>query len=179
LPKRYVLTVGTIEERKNLLLLVKSLLHTKSNIPLYVVGKPTAYLDEVKKFINNNNLVGRVTFLHEVSFDELPSLYQMATVFVYPSRYEGFGIPVLEAINSGVPVIAAKGSCLEEAGGPDSLYVDADDEQDLAKQINRVWNSPALRQTMITKGFDYAHNFDDEKLAGQLMQLYINTMNYA
>jgi glycosyltransferase involved in cell wall biosynthesis len=179
LPKRYVLTVGTIEERKNLLLLVKSLLHTKSSIPLYIVGKPTAYLDKVQKFINANNLAARIIFLHKVSFEELPSLYQMATLFVYPSRYEGFGIPVLEAINSGVPVIAAKGSCLEEAGGPDSLYVDPDDEQELAKQINRVWNSPALRQNMITKGFEHAHNFDDEKLAEHLMQLYQNTLNHA
>jgi len=179
LPKRYVLTVGTIEERKNLLLLVKSLVFTKSSVPLVVAGKPTKYLDGVKEFINANNLANRVIFLHEVSFDELPALYQMATLFVYPSRYEGFGIPVLEAINSGVPAIAAKGSCLEEAGGPDSIYVDPDDEYELAKQINRVWNSPALRQNMIAKGFDYAHNFDDEKLAGQLMQLYINTMNHA
>ena len=179
LPKRYLLTVGTIEERKNLLLLVKSLVHTKGSVPLVVVGKPTKYLNEVKEFINANGLANRVIFLHEVSFDELPSFYQMATVFVYPSRYEGFGIPVLEAINSGVPVIAAKGSCLEEAGGPDSLYINPDDEQELAKQINRVWNSPALRQNMIAKGFDYAHYFDDEKLAGQLMQLYQNILNHA
>lgn len=179
LPKRYVLTVGTIEERKNLLLLVKALLHTKSSIPLIVAGKPTAYTEQVKQFINTNNLNNRVVFLHEVSFDELPALYQLATLFVYPSRYEGFGIPVLEALNSGVPVIAATGSCLEEAGGPDSLYVNPDDEQDLAKKISRVWNSPALRQQMITKGFEYAHNFDDEKLAGKLMQLYQNTLNHA
>lgn len=179
LPKRYVLTVGTIEERKNLLLLVKSLLHTKGSVPLVVVGKPTKYLDKVKAFIIEKNLTLRVKFLHEVSFDELPALYQMATLFVYPSRYEGFGIPVLEAINSGVPVIAAKGSCLEEAGGPDSLYADPDDEQELAKHINRIWNSPAVRQQMIAKGFDYARNFDDEKLADQLMQLYQNTLNHA
>ena len=179
LPKRYLLTVGTIEERKNLLLLVKALLHTKGSVPLFVVGKPMQYLHKVKEFINANNLNSRVTFLHEVTFDELPSLYQMATLLVYPSRYEGFGIPVLEAINSGVPVIAAKGSCLEEAGGPDSIYVNPDDELELAKQINRVWNSPALRQNMIARGFEYAHNFDDEKLAAQLMELYNNIHNHA
>ena len=179
LPKRFLLTVGTIEERKNLLLLVKALLHTKSSIPLFVIGKPTKYMVRVQEFITNNNLSNRITFLHDVSFTELPSFYQLATAFVYPSRYEGFGIPVLEALNSGVPVIAATGSCLEEAGGPDSVYVDPDDEQDLAKKINRVWNSPALRQQMIDKGFEYAHNFDDEKLAAQLMQLYQNTLNHA
>jgi glycosyltransferase involved in cell wall biosynthesis len=179
LPKRFLLTVGTIEERKNLLLLVKSLLHTRMSVPLIVVGKPTAYMAKVKEFINTNNLNSRVHFLHEVSFEDLPSVYQLATVFVYPSRYEGFGIPVLEALTSGVPVIAAKGSCLEEAGGPDSLYVNADNEQELAKAINRVWGNPALRQQMITKGFDYVNTFDNEKLSAQLNNLYQNTLNHA
>ena len=179
LPKRYILTVGTIEERKNLLLLVKSLLHTKSSVPVIVVGKPTNYLNQVKEFISTHNLQSRVSFLHEVSFEELPAFYQLATLFVYPSRYEGFGIPVLEAINSGVPVIAATGSCLEEAGGPDSIYINPDDDLELAKQINRIWNSPAVRQHMINRGFEYAHHFDDEKLAGQLMQLYTKTLNHA
>ena len=179
LPKRYLLTVGTIEERKNLLLLVKALLHTKTSVPLIVVGKPTKYLEQVKHFIQANDLNSRVTFLHDVSFAELPSIYQLATIFVYPSRYEGFGIPVLEALNSGVPVIAAMGSCLEEAGGPNSLYVNPDDDKDLAKKINKVWNTPALRQQMIEKGFEYAHNFDDEKLAAQLMALYQNMLHHA
>ncbi|MFD1255811.1 glycosyltransferase family 4 protein [Mucilaginibacter terrae] len=179
LPKRFLLSVGTIEERKNLLLLVKSLLYTKSSIPLFIIGKPAKYLEQVKEFIIANKLTDRITFLHNVSFVELASFYQLATIFVYPSRYEGFGIPVLEALNSGVPVIAATGSCLEEAGGPDSLYVNPNDEQDLAKKINKIWNTPALRQQMIDKGFEYAHNFDDEKLAAQLMQLYQNTLNHA
>ncbi|WP_345953192.1 glycosyltransferase family 1 protein [Mucilaginibacter sp. PAMB04168] len=179
LPKRFLLTVGTIEERKNLLLLVKSLQYTRGNIPLVVVGKPTPYLDQVKAFIEQHQLGNRVTFLHEVSFDELPAIYQLATIFIYPSRYEGFGIPVLEALHSGTPVIAATGSCLEEAGGPDSVYVDPDNEHDLAKKINRVWNMPALRQNMALKGFEYCHNFDDEKLAGQLMALYQNTLTHA
>ena len=179
LPKKYLLTVGTIEERKNLLLLVKALPHTKISMPLIVVGKPNPYLNQVKQFVNANKLDSRVIFLHEVNFDELPALYQLATAFVYPSRYEGFGIPILEALNSGTPVIAAKGSCLEEAGGPDSLYIDPDDEQELAKAINRVWSNPSLRQHMMMKGFDYAHNFDNDKLSAQLMNLYQNTLKHA
>jgi glycosyltransferase involved in cell wall biosynthesis len=179
LPKKYLLCVGTIEERKNLLVLVKALQHTRMSMPLIVVGKPTPYLEKVKAFIEANNLQSRVTFLHEVTFQELPTLYQLATVFVYPSRYEGFGIPVLEAIKSGVPVIAASGSCLEEAGGPDSLYFNPDDEQELAQKINQVWNSPSLRQKMIMSGFEYGHNFDDEKLAHQLINLYQNVLTHA
>ncbi|MVN89746.1 glycosyltransferase family 4 protein [Mucilaginibacter aquatilis] len=179
LPKRYLLTVGTIEERKNLMLILKALEHTKDSMRLVVVGKPTDYMQQVKEYIEANHLSARVTFLHQVSFEELPVLYQLATVFVYTSRYEGFGIPVIEALNSGVPVIAATGSCLEEAGGPDSLYVNPDDEQDLARKINRIWNSPSVRQHMITRGFDYAKNFDHEKLAGQLIEVYKKTLNDA
>ncbi|MBS7567021.1 glycosyltransferase family 4 protein [Mucilaginibacter sp. Bleaf8] len=179
LPKKFLLCVGTIEERKNLLVLVKALLHTRISMPLVVVGKPTPYLEKVKAFIDANQLTSRVQFYHEVSFAELPTLYQLATAFVYPSRYEGFGIPVLEALKSGVPVIAASGSCLEEAGGPDGLYFSPDDEQELAKKINQLWSSPPLRQQMIIKGFEYGHNFDDEKLAGQLMDLYQKTITHA
>lgn len=179
LPKRFILSVGTIEERKNLLLLIKALPHTRGNEHLFVVGKPKAYFDEVKKYITEHQLTDRVTFLHEVTFQELPAFYQMATVFVYPSRYEGFGIPILEALYSGVPVIAAKGSCLEEAGGPDSLYINPDDELDLAKKINKVWNTPALRQEMMLKGFEYCCNFSNEKLAAQLMQVYKKTLSHA
>lgn len=179
LPKRYILSVGTIEERKNLLVLVKALAQSKDSVRLIVVGKATDYIEKVKQFINANNMADRVKFLHDVTFDELPVLYQLATLFVYPSRYEGFGIPVIEALCSGVPVIAATGSCLEEAGGPDSLYVNPDDEQDLARKISRVWNSPALRQQMITQGFEYAKNFGHQKLANQLMELYQKTLNHA
>jgi glycosyltransferase involved in cell wall biosynthesis len=179
LPKRFILSVGTIEERKNLMLLIKALPHTRGNEHLFVVGKPKVYFEEVKKYIADHQLADRVTFLHEVTFQELPAFYQMATVFVYPSRYEGFGIPILEALYSGVPVIAATGSCLEEAGGPRSLYVDPDDEIDLAKKLNKIWNSPALRQEMMLKGFEYCSNFSNEKLAAQLMQVYKKTLSNA
>jgi glycosyltransferase involved in cell wall biosynthesis len=179
LPKKYLLTVGTIEERKNLLTLVKALLHTRIAMPLVVVGKPTAYLKKVQAFIDAHQLNSRVMFLHQVTFEDLPAVYQLANAFVYPSRYEGFGIPVLEAIKSGVPVIAAKGSCLEEAGGPHSLYFNPDDEQELAQKINQVWNSPTLRQQMATNGFTYARQFNDEALAGQLMHIYQNVLNNA
>jgi glycosyltransferase involved in cell wall biosynthesis len=172
LPDRFILNVGTIEERKNLMLLAKALPHLKTNIPVVVVGKATAYLDEVKALLSANNLINRVLFLHQVSFDDLPAVYQLADLFVYPSRYEGFGIPILEALVSGVPVIAATGSCLEEAGGAFSHYVNPDDEQGLAKQIDAVLSDKPLRQQMITEGLDYAQRFEGRTLAAQLMNIY-------
>ncbi|MEO3404457.1 glycosyltransferase family 1 protein [Mucilaginibacter sp. CAU 1740] len=179
LPDQFILSVGTIEERKNLLLLTKALKGTNNDIPVVVVGKQTKYTEEVKAYLTSNNLTSRVIFLKDVTFAELPAIYQLATVFAYPSRYEGFGIPVLEALNSGVPVIAATGSCLEEAGGPDSLYVNPDDDTDLAVKINEVLANDELRQTMITKGRVYAANFTNNKLSLQLMQLYQNILNHA
>lgn len=171
LPSEYILSVGTIEERKNLMLAVKALKHINS-LPLVVVGKPTAYLEKVKQYLAASNLTDRVLFLHNVEFADLPAIYQQAKVFVYPSRYEGFGIPVLEALSAGIPVVAAKGSCLEEAGGPDSFYVYPDDEQDLAEKINRIIHDDVLAQHMIVQGKNYTANFGDEKLTMQLMNIY-------
>jgi glycosyltransferase involved in cell wall biosynthesis len=177
LPENYLLTVGTIEERKNLILLAKALKHIDS-IPLVVVGKPTDYLKEVKQYLAANNSASRVIFLHQVEFADLPAIYQLASVFIYPSRYEGFGIPVLEALNSGVPVVAATGSCLEEAGGPDSLYADPDDETGLAANVNRILGDKQLAQHMITQGLHYTANFNEQKLSAQLMKVY-KTLNHA
>lgn len=178
LPDQYLLNVGTIEPRKNLLALVKALGRV-ADIKLVVVGKPTAYLDEIKTYINQHALNDRVMFLHEVRFDELPAIYQQARCFIYPSRYEGFGIPVLEALCSGVPAIAATGSCLEEAGGPGSLYVNPDNVPELADKINQVLRDDTLRQKMITQGLAYSRNFDDEKLAAQYAALYQTVINHA
>jgi glycosyltransferase involved in cell wall biosynthesis len=178
LPNRFILSVGTIEERKNLLLTVKALKKV-DDIKLVVVGKETKYTEQVKAYLTANNLSLRVMFLKDVTFAELPAIYQLASVFVYPSRYEGFGIPVLEALNSGTPVIATTGSCLEEAGGANSLYVNPDDDTSLAEKLNQVLSDDSLREHMITKGRVYAANFTDDKLNLQLMRLYQNILNHA
>lgn len=174
LPKKYILNVGTIEERKNLALIAKALPYIKTDIPLVVVGKQKKYFKQVKKFLEENKLQKKTIFLDKVDFADLPAIYQMASLFIYPSRYEGFGIPVLEAIVSGIPVIAAKGSCLEEAGGPGSIYIGPDDEQELAKQVDIILNDDTLRDKMIEKGHAHAKLFDDDKLADQLEKIYKN-----
>lgn len=172
LPEDFVLTVGTIEERKNLLLLAKALPHLQTNVPVVVVGKPTAYLEKVKATLAESNVTEKVIFLHDVSFDDLPAIYQLAKLFVYPSRYEGFGIPVLEALECEVPVIASTGSCLEEAGGPGSFYIYPDDYKGLAELMDQVLTDEALQQQMIKMGLNYAKAFEDRNLASQLMDLY-------
>jgi len=177
LPEKYILNVGTIEPRKNLLLLTKALLYLPKDTQLVVVGKKSKYFEQVNKYIVEHKLTEQVLFLDKVSFTDLPAIYQQAQLFVYPSRYEGFGIPVLEALVSGVPVIAAKGSCLEEAGGPDSLYCDPDDETDLTEKIRQVLNDAELRRRMIAKGLVFSRRFEESKLAAQLMNIYNNVLH--
>lgn len=178
LPDNYILNVGTIEPRKNLLVLVKALKQLP-DVKLVVIGKQSPYIKQIRRYIIANQLEKRVIFLSNVRFDELPAIYQLASVFVYPSRYEGFGIPVLEALVSGTPVVAATGSCLEEAGGPDSLYVDPDDEKGFADKIALVLNDAALSQQMVEKGMLYAGKFEEKKLAAQMMGVYKNIMTNA
>lgn len=172
LPEKYILNVGTIETRKNLLTLIRALKHVNESYKLVVVGRRTAYADLVLKEINLLGLNSRIIFLQNVPFDELPVIYQMAGVFVYPSVYEGFGIPVIEALCSGVPVVAAKGSCLEEAGGPDSIYIAPSDHQGFANAINHILDSPRLMGQMKINGLSYVQRFDHELLSRKMMTIY-------
>ena len=171
LPEQFLLYVGTIEKRKNLLNLVKAL----SGIPdikLVVVGKKKAYFRKVQDFILSNRMAERVLFPDNVSSEELPTFYRMATAFIYPSLYEGFGIPVLEALTSGTPVITTRGGCFHEAGGDGSLYIDPSQPDEIAEAIKKVLSSSATRKEMSEKGQTHALRFLPEHLADQLMNLY-------
>ena len=171
LPERFILNVGTIEERKNAELIVRAL-QELPELSLVIVGKRTPYADRVEAAAVECGVVGRVKILSGVATEDLPAFYQMAEVFVYPSRYEGFGIPVLEALCSGVPAIGATGSCLEEAGGPGSLYVGPDDTAAMVDAIDTACNDEARRQAMIARGRAHAARFSDRLLADSLMAAY-------
>lgn len=173
LPSSFILYVGSIEERKNLMLVAKAMAMDKGcTTKVVAVGKKTKYVDSIKDYLAQEGIADRFMFMHNVPFADLPSFYRLATLFVYPSRIEGFGIPMLEAISSGVPAIGCTGSCLEEAGGPHSIYVGPDDAEAMAKAISRVVGDKALRGTMISKGYEYAKNFTDEVLARKLHEVY-------
>ena len=176
LPDEYVLYLGTIESRKNLMLVARALKEMANPPQVIAVGKHTPYADEVQAFLKENGLENNLRMIHGVPFDELPSLYQMAHLFVYPSFFEGFGIPLLEALCSGTPAIGATGSCLEEAGGPSSLYVDPKDEKALAAAMEQILSDETLRQKMIADGYTYAARFEDEPLANDLLKVYEKVM---
>lgn len=175
LPDKFLLYVGSIEERKNLQLAVKALRLLDERIKLVAVGKSTPYIDTIKRYIKysgKEGLADDVMFMHNVPFADLPSFYRLATAFVYPSRIEGFGIPLLEAITSGVPAIGCTGSCLEEAGGPGSIYVDPDDKEAMAQAIHKIFHDEALRTDMINKGKTYAKRFSDHLLCQDIIHIY-------
>ena len=165
LPQRFMLSVGTIEERKNLLLAVRALSALPNDVHLVAVGRQTTY---VRQFPKSD----RLHLLSGVTDEELMALYQLAEVFVYPSRYEGFGIPIIEAIHSGLPVVACTGSCLEEAGGPDNLYVSPDDVEGLADAVRRSLKGASDREERIRRSQDYVRRFEGLDVAGQVLRLY-------
>ena len=179
LPKQYILSVGTIEPRKNALLAVQALLNPAlGNIHLVLLGRQTNYVSKILlPFINKNQLTNRVHLLSGVPNHHLPAIYQQALCFVYPSRYEGFGIPIIEAIQSRLPVVAATGSCLEEAGGPDSLYVHPDDADALAQAVSRSLPGAEGREERIQRSLQYIQRFENNDIAQQMLALYQRCIN--
>jgi len=172
LPARFLLFVGTIEDRKNLLLIVKALKYLDEDIHLVAVGEKMRYQTIVEKYISEHQLAKRVHFHRNVLFEDIPAFYQLAQIFILPSYYEGFGIPVIEALTSGTPVIAAKGSCLEEAGGNHTIYIDPDNETALVEKINMILNDTKLANKMSEQGRKYVERFSDETIARELMRVY-------
>ena len=170
--KKYILSVGTIIERKNQAILVAAFHQLNlSNYELILVGGHSKYQDQVEKYIKENR-IQHVRILNNVPFKDLPAIYQGAELFVYPSFFEGFGIPIVEALHSGVPVVAATGSCLEEAGGEGAIYANPHDINDLANKILQVLVNKNLKNQLIEAGQKHIKQFSAEKVANKLNELY-------
>jgi glycosyltransferase involved in cell wall biosynthesis len=171
LPDEYILYVGTIEERKNLLSIVKSIHQGNIDIPLVVVGRKTDYYKKVQAYIDGHSLK-HIYFLEEVSVSELPGIYQMADIFIYPSIFEGFGIPILEALYSRIPVITSQGGCFSEAGGESSKYVNPLDIEEIINAIKSILTDSRLKEEMVENGYEHAMKFSDENVAENIMLFY-------
>lgn len=172
--KKYILSVGTIIERKNQAILVAAFHQLNlNNYELILVGGHSKYQDQIENYIKENN-IQQVKILNKVSFQDLPAIYQGSELFVYPSFFEGFGIPIVEAIHSGVPVVAATGSCLEEAGGEGALYVNPLDINDLSDKILQILANKALKKQLVEAGQKHVRQFSAERVAKQLNELYQN-----
>jgi glycosyltransferase involved in cell wall biosynthesis len=182
LPQTFFLYVGSVIERKNLLGICKAMVLMKSDIPLVVIGDGGKYKKQVQQFINSAGLHKKVIFLSEqedVKQDPnfqtpqtFAAIYQMAVALVYPSYYEGFGIPVLEALCSKLPVITSKTSCLPETGGDAAYYVNPENANEIAEAMEKLLSDENLRDRMKAEGLLHAQQFTLEKCTQSVMDVY-------
>jgi glycosyltransferase involved in cell wall biosynthesis len=170
LPPNFILNVGTIEKRKNVLSVIKAI--KKIDTQLVIIGKKTAYFSEINTYILENNLQNKVIFLENVELKELASIYRMATVFIYPSVFEGFGIPIIEALYSKTPVITSKGGCFSEAGGENSIYIDPLNPEELRIELSELLVNSEKKVVMQQKGFEFVQKFNDEIIAQNWIETY-------
>jgi glycosyltransferase involved in cell wall biosynthesis len=171
LPDKFLLNVGTIEARKNLLNIVKSIQNTE--IPLVVVGKKTKYFfEEVEPFIKKNKMENQVIYLKNLSREDLAILYQLATIFIYPSVFEGFGIPIIEAMYSKTLVITTKNGVFPESAGPNSIFIDPNNADDIKNNILDFWNNEQEIKNRVEKSFQFVQKFNDDVLAKQWEEIY-------
>jgi glycosyltransferase involved in cell wall biosynthesis len=184
LPNQFFLYVGSVIERKNLLGICKAvhLLKDELNIPLVVVGDGKAYKQKVKEYIIQNRLEKDIIFLSESasaksspSFQaatDFPAIYQSAVAMIYPSFFEGFGIPVLEALCSRLPVITSSLSCLPEAGGDGAYYVNPSHAEEIAAGMKKIFTDTSFAAMMKENGRLHAQNFTTQKCAASVMDVY-------
>jgi glycosyltransferase involved in cell wall biosynthesis len=177
LPRQYILTVGTIEPRKNHLAVLKAINRLDLDMPYVIIGKSTAYKAELVEFINMNRLTNQVYFLHDVPDIDLPALYKQAICMVYLSHYEGFGLPVVEAMASGCPVIASSVSCLPEIGAEAAMYCEPDDETSLGEMLIKMASDNELRNNLSQLGKRRSQFFHPEERVNALMELYQKLIN--
>ena len=171
LPEKFILNVGTIEERKNLLNILKSIKELPKQ-HLVVIGKGKEYKNKCLQYIREHNLQNKVSFLSGIELEELAAIYQKSEIMIYPSIYEGFGIPILEALFSRTPVITSQGGCFSETGGEYSIYINPLSVSEITSAIKKITTDTNLRNIMIEKGYNYAQYFTDKKVAGNLQKIY-------
>lgn len=174
LPEKYMIFVSTLAPHKNLARLLKawkSVIEKHPDWHLVIVGKRTQYNDDLQVIRQCSSLSRCVHYLGTVAEEDLPALYEKAFALVYPSIYEGFGLPPIEAMSMGCPAIVSKAASLPEACGEAALYIDPYDEQDIAQKICTLIENPTLRQTLIEKGRKRIDRFSWEKAADSHVEI--------
>lgn len=168
----YILFVGTLQPRKNIARLIEAFAKIRSDIPdvqLVVVGKKGWLYEEILAAPKKFGVQDSVVFLDFVPDQDLPALYSHARFFILPSLYEGFGLPVLEAMQQGCPVITSNISSLPEAGGEAALYIDPESVDDMADKMKKLLRNDSLRKELIEKGKKQVARFSWEKTARETL----------
>lgn len=172
LPENYILTVGTVEQRKNALNVLKALYYFDLNTNYVLVGRKTPYAQEIIDYAAKHNISEKLHIIENVTNEDLPGIYQMSRLFVYPSVYEGFGIPVIEAFNSGIPVITGEIGSTAEIGGDAALQVDPHNSKSIGTGIKSVLESSDLSNQLIDAGKERAKLFDNKIVCNNIMDFY-------
>lgn len=170
--RKYILFVGTLQPRKNIVRLIEAFSKLDSlDEDLVIVGRKGWMFEEILNAPEKFGISDKVHFLHDVSDEDLPSFYKNALMFVLPSLYEGFGLPVLEAMKYGCPVITSNVSSLPEAGGDAVLYVDPKDVSDITSKMKKLLTDDKLKKELIEKGHKQAEKFSWEKSARETLEV--------
>lgn len=173
LPAKFILNVGSFVDRKNQLTLIRAF--QKLANPHYelvlVGGGHGSYADKLTRYIQEHKMTN-VHVLNNVNPVDLPSVYQMSSLFVFPSLFEGFGIPIVEALVSSIPVITSQGSCFVESAGEHSVFADPLSVDDLADKMKFVLGSFQKQEEMIQFGLEHAKRFSANKIAQDYHNLY-------
>lgn len=175
----YLLSVGTIQPRKNYQFLIRAFKKVAENFPHQLIisgGKGWLY-DEMVAEIEAQDLRGRVKFIGFVDDADLPTLYSGTELFLFPSLYEGFGLPLLEAMACGVPVISSNSSSLPEVGAETAVYLSPHDSQAWSETMIELLNDPAKRERLSVKGLAHVKMFSWRKTAVKLLQIYNSLQN--
>ncbi|SHF56062.1 Glycosyltransferase involved in cell wall bisynthesis [Mariniphaga anaerophila] len=173
LPERFILAVGTLERRKNQQALLQAVYSAKIKTPVVFVGKQTSsYMTGISQIIKENEMDDQVKFLNNVPEPDLAALYQSALFSVYISVFEGFGLPVIESMASGCPVITSSVSVLPETAGDAALLCDPANIEEIAEKLLMLETNEQLRTTLKQKGIRRAEEFHPENYAKKLTSLY-------
>ncbi len=175
LPKEFILHVGTLQPRKNLVRLIQAYRQMQTNVPLALVGGRGWQYEAILTEIERLGLPGQVILPGYVLAEELPLWYNAASVLAYPSLYEGFGLPVVEAMACGTPVVTSNVSSIPEAAGGEAgaaLLVSPDDSEALAEALNRALTDGALREEMRSKGLKQSAGFSWRRTAAATVTAY-------
>lgn len=167
LPNRYILYIGNLKPHKNVKTLVKAMSYV-NDVKLVINGKPNEELD---KLINKNKLNDKIVFIGYVDDEDLSSLYTMAEIFIYPSIYEGFGLPVLEAMSCECPTITSNKTALVEVVEDAAITVDPYDYKNLSNQINNLLIDTKLRDKLIKKGIENSQRFSWDSMADKTYRI--------
>jgi len=176
LPAHFILFVGSLEPRKNLLRLVAAYARIAStlrkDVHLVVAGGAGWLSEDLQPTVQRLGVTEQVHFVGYVPEEDLPALYSLATVFAYPSLYEGFGFPVLEAMQCGVPVLTSNVSALPEVSGDAALFVSPTEVDDIAVGMARLLDDADLRTELRTQGYARAGAFSWERCARETLAVY-------